>query len=168
MNSSMHWNMDPTTSLLGAPLLSVGLTLHLISHLGEAMISFDYWTHSQSSIPEQRCFVDSVKWFYRTNSDNRLEVRMQEEKDEVAVVLSCTPAVFRFIPLRQPVCEGQDALFLPKQSFVTIVNTITSSVVPLTPLALVSIFLSCFLEQQTTRIRALSPDIARDLPLLLP
>ena len=85
-----------------------------------------------------------------------------------AVVLSCTPAVFRFIPLRQPVCEGQDALFLPKQSFVTIVNTITSSVVPLTPLALVSIFLSCFLEQQTTRIRALSPDIARDLPLLLP
>ncbi|KAK8806727.1 hypothetical protein WA588_005530 [Blastocystis sp. NMH] len=100
------------------------------------MISFDYWTHSQRSIPEQRCFVDSVKWFYRTNSDNRLEVRMQEEKDEVAVVLSCTPAVFRFIPLRQPVCEGQDALFLPKQSFVTIVNTITSSVVPLTPLAL--------------------------------
>ena len=168
MSSSMRCNVDSTASLLGAPLLSVGLTLHLISHLGETMISFDFWTHSQNSIPEQRCFVDSVKWFYCTNSDSRLEVRMQEEREEVAVVLSCTPAVFRFIPLHQPVYEGQDALFLPKQSFVTVVNTMTSSVVPLTPLALVSISLSCFLEQQTTRIQAVSPDIARNLPVLLP
>lgn len=97
-----------------------------------------------------------------------MEVRTQEEKDEVTVVLNITPAVFRFIPLHQPVCEGQDALFLPTQTDVTVVNTVVSAVVPLTPLALVLILLSSFLEQQTKRLRALSPDISGGLPVLLP
>ena len=60
-NSSVHCDMDPTTSLSGAPLLSIRSTLLLSSHLGDMLISFDYWVESQSSILKQRCFVDSLK-----------------------------------------------------------------------------------------------------------
>ena len=166
-NSSMHCLVDSTTSLSRPSLPPIRSTLLLPSHLGDALITFDYWTQSQNAIPKQRCFVDSVKWLLRKGSDSRLEVRVREETDDVIMVLSCTPAVFRFIPLHQPVREGEDALFLPTQTYTTVVSTMSSSVVPLTPLALVPISLSCFLEQQTTRFRAVSPDISGSLPVLL-
>lgn len=79
----------------------------------------------------------------------RLDTHFQYDDSHLTFLLFCTPVVFRFIPCGT---SSSEAIFLPTHQFYSIDQVMTTTQIPLTPLAIVHSFIIPSIEQQAKRV----------------